>query len=146
MSFVAAIDAAQRRNASLLCVGLDPEPAKFPAHLRGKPDAVFEFCRAIVDANLAALGVLEHISFSISLDDVAEGKPDPEPYLQACTRLHLDPASVIAIEDSRSGALSARRAGLTVIGYTATGGGFDEADHLIADFSQFMDQQQPWWR
>ena len=50
MSFVAAIDAAQRRNASLLCVGLDPEPAKFPAHLRGKPDAVFEFCRAIVDA------------------------------------------------------------------------------------------------
>ena len=50
MSFVATIDAAQRRNASLLCVGLDPEPAKFPAHLTGKPDAVFEFCRAIVDA------------------------------------------------------------------------------------------------
>ena len=109
-------------------------------------DSVPSVIRAIVDANLAALGVLEHISFSISLDDVAEGKPDPEPYLQACTRLHLDPASVIAIEDSRSGALSARRAGLTVIGYTATGGGFDEADHLIADFSQFMDQQQPWWR
>lgn len=102
--------------------------------------------RAIVDANLAALGVLEHISFSISLDDVAAGKPDPEPYLRACDRLRLDPASVIAIEDSRSGALSARRAGLVVIGYTATGGGFDEADHLIADFSQFMDERQPWWR
>ena len=50
MSFVAAIGAAQRRNASLLCVGLDPEPAKFPAHLRGNPDAVFAFCRTIVDA------------------------------------------------------------------------------------------------
>jgi len=102
--------------------------------------------RAIVDANLAALGILEHISFSISLDDVAKGKPDPEPYRRACDRLRLDPASVIAIEDSQSGALSARRAGLIVIGYTATGGDFKDTDHLIADFSQFMDERQPWWR
>lgn len=35
---------------TLLCVGLDPEPAKFPRHLAGAPDAVFAFCRAIVDA------------------------------------------------------------------------------------------------
>ena len=50
MSFVSAIDTATRRNASLLCVGLDPGPAKFPTHLCTRPDAVFEFCRAIVDA------------------------------------------------------------------------------------------------
>ena len=41
---------AWTRNDSLVCVGLDPEPAKFPAHLRDDPDAVFTFCRAIVDA------------------------------------------------------------------------------------------------
>jgi orotidine-5'-phosphate decarboxylase len=35
---------------TLVCVGLDPEPTKFPAHLRDDPDAVFNFCRAIVDA------------------------------------------------------------------------------------------------
>jgi HAD superfamily hydrolase (TIGR01509 family) len=102
--------------------------------------------RAVVDANLAALGVLDHIAFSISLDDVAEGKPSPEPYLLACTRLGLDPAAVAAIEDSRSGALSARRAGLVVIGYTATGGGFDDVDYQIADFSDFMEPHQPWWQ
>jgi len=102
--------------------------------------------RAVVDANLAALGILEHISFSISLDDVAEGKPSPEPYLSACTRLGLEPATVLAIEDSRSGALSARRAGLTVIGYTATGGGFDDVDYLIDDFAGFAEPSQPWWR
>jgi orotidine-5'-phosphate decarboxylase len=50
VSFGAAIDAAQRRNASLLCVGLDPEPSRLPETLRGKAEAVFEFCRAIVDA------------------------------------------------------------------------------------------------
>ena len=42
---------AWTRNNSLVCVGLDPEPAKFPcASTRQHPDAVFEFCRAIVDA------------------------------------------------------------------------------------------------
>ncbi|MGY6518317.1 MAG: orotidine-5'-phosphate decarboxylase [Lysobacteraceae bacterium] len=35
---------------TLVCVGLDPEPAKFPAHLRDQPDAVFAFLSAIVDA------------------------------------------------------------------------------------------------
>jgi len=50
MAFVAAIDAAARRNNSLLCVGLDPEPSRLPETLRGNPDAIFEFCRAIVDA------------------------------------------------------------------------------------------------
>jgi orotidine-5'-phosphate decarboxylase len=34
---------------SLLCVGLDPDPARFPAHLHGDA-AIFDFCRAIVDA------------------------------------------------------------------------------------------------
>jgi orotidine-5'-phosphate decarboxylase len=35
---------------SLVCVGLDPEPAKFPARFADDPDAVFAFCRDIVDA------------------------------------------------------------------------------------------------
>ena len=50
MSFISRLTAASQRAQSLLCVGLDPEPAKFPAHLRADPDAVFAFCRAIVDA------------------------------------------------------------------------------------------------
>jgi orotidine-5'-phosphate decarboxylase len=35
---------------SLLCVGLDPDPKRLPSHLLGHADAVFEFCRDIVDA------------------------------------------------------------------------------------------------
>ena len=50
MHFMQALQDAWRRNDSLVCVGLDPEPAKFPAHLRNVPDAVFAFCSAIVDA------------------------------------------------------------------------------------------------
>ena len=50
MHFMTALDAAWQQRNSLLCVGLDPDPAKFPAHLQGKPDAIFDFCKAVVDA------------------------------------------------------------------------------------------------
>jgi len=50
MHFMQSLHQAWQRNDSLVCVGLDPEPAKFPAHLRDHPDAVFEFCRVVVDA------------------------------------------------------------------------------------------------
>ena len=50
MHFMQSLQQAWARNDSLVCVGLDPEPAKFPAHLGDAPDAVFDFCRAIVDA------------------------------------------------------------------------------------------------
>ena len=41
---------AEQRNRSLLCVGLDPEPAKFPQAWAGDADRIFDFCSAIVDA------------------------------------------------------------------------------------------------
>jgi orotidine-5'-phosphate decarboxylase len=50
MTFVENLKTRWHRSNSLVCVGLDPEPGKFPAHLRTNPDAVFTFCRAIVDA------------------------------------------------------------------------------------------------
>jgi orotidine-5'-phosphate decarboxylase len=53
MSFIQSLDAAWRRTGSLLCVGLDPEPSRLPASLAGRPEAIFEFCRDIVDATAA---------------------------------------------------------------------------------------------
>ncbi|TAL85090.1 MAG: orotidine-5'-phosphate decarboxylase [Rhodanobacter sp.] len=50
MHFMQSLQQAWQRHDSLVCVGLDPEPAKLPAHLRDQPDAVFTFCAAIVDA------------------------------------------------------------------------------------------------
>lgn len=41
---------AQAMNDSYLCVGLDPEPAKFPGFLEGDPARIFDFCSAVVDA------------------------------------------------------------------------------------------------
>ena len=50
MEFMQALRQRWSDADSLVCVGLDPEPAKFPARFGSDPDAVFAFCRAIVDA------------------------------------------------------------------------------------------------
>lgn len=50
MTFIEKLSAAWAANDSLLCVGLDPDSSKLPPHLQGQPDAIFTFCKAIIDA------------------------------------------------------------------------------------------------
>ena len=50
MSFIERLARAQQLNDSMLCVGLDPEPSKFPGAWKGRADAIHDFCAAIVDA------------------------------------------------------------------------------------------------
>ena len=50
MTFLEQLQSAERQNGSLLCVGLDPEPSKFPASLKGDASKIYDFCAQIVDA------------------------------------------------------------------------------------------------
>lgn len=50
MPFCQRLAALQQRHDSLLCVGLDPEPERFPEPWRGQPARIFDFCARIVDA------------------------------------------------------------------------------------------------
>ena len=50
MTFLDLLHSASTRNNSMLCVGLDPEPTRFPAAMQGNPRKIYDFCAAIVDA------------------------------------------------------------------------------------------------
>lgn len=50
MTFLEMLQGAQQRNDSMLCVGLDPEPKRFPGDWRGDATRIGEFCARIVDA------------------------------------------------------------------------------------------------
>jgi orotidine-5'-phosphate decarboxylase len=50
MTFIDMLHDAQQHNGSMLCVGLDPEPARFPAGLKGDSNKIYDFCARIVDA------------------------------------------------------------------------------------------------
>jgi orotidine-5'-phosphate decarboxylase len=53
MSFINALKHRWQSADTLVCVGLDPEPSKFPSTFMHDPDAIFNFCRDIVDATAA---------------------------------------------------------------------------------------------
>ena len=50
MTFTDMLRDATAQNNSLLCVGLDPEPTRFPAGMQGDAHKIYDFCAAIVDA------------------------------------------------------------------------------------------------
>lgn len=98
--------------------------------------AVSNSSRCIVDANLDAVGLGRYLRFTLSLDDVPAGKPNPAPYVMALDRLGLEASRAVAVEDSATGATSAKRAGLHVIGYLHSTDRIEMADkemHSLKD-------------
>jgi HAD superfamily hydrolase (TIGR01509 family) len=83
--------------------------------------------RANVLAIIEALGVAPYFGALTSSEDVTRGKPDPQVYLVAASRLIVAPEHCIVIEDAPAGLEGARRAGMKCIGVTST------HDHLEAD-------------
>lgn len=72
--------------------------------------------RVSATRTLEATGLHPFVAALVTADDVTKGKPDPEPYRTALTRLNADPAKTIAVEDALSGIASAHAAGVKVIG------------------------------
>ncbi|WP_336662623.1 HAD family hydrolase [Leucobacter sp. USHLN154] len=65
----------------------------------------------------------------VGIDDVPSGKPAPDPYLEAARMLRVSPTYCAAVEDSPTGVVSARAAGMHVFGYA---GGLSLASELKA--------------
>ena len=85
-----------------------------------------------VRRSLEIVGFSDSFDVILSAHEVAAPKPAPDPYLEACRRLGVEPGpDVVALEDSPTGVAAARAAGLTVIGVPSLEGiALDEAHHL----------------
>ena len=78
---------------------------------------------AFVRRSLELAGFGGQFDVVLSAHEVAAPKPAPDPYLEACRRLGVEPGpSVVALEDSPTGVAAARAAGLTVIGVPSVDG------------------------
>ncbi|WP_324696500.1 HAD family hydrolase [Novosphingobium aerophilum] len=64
---------------------------------------------------LEKAGLLHYFDVVVTRNDVAQAKPHPEPYLLAASRLGVDPAHCVAIEDSPAGVRSATAAGIATV-------------------------------
>lgn len=73
--------------------------------------------RPEVETVLRAIGCADFFEFWVGGDEVQNKKPAPDAYRLALDRLHINPAMVVAVEDSEVGVQSAVAAGLSVIAY-----------------------------
>jgi beta-phosphoglucomutase-like phosphatase (HAD superfamily) len=75
----------------------------------------------------------------VSLDDVNQKKPHPEPYLFTCRKLNLAPGQCVAIEDSIAGVQSAKAAGcftVALVSFYNKEKNFSAADRIIGQFDE----------
>lgn len=80
-----------------------------------------------IKPTLSRFGIADHFGDHVySTIKLRHGKPHPEVYLKAAKALGVDPAQIVAIEDSADGVAAAVAAGMTAIGLTA-------ASHIQAD-------------
>lgn len=102
--------------------------------------AVTSGSRKSAAARLAAVG-LPVPEVMITADDVARGKPNPEPYRRAAAALGVPAAECVVVEDAPAGVLAARQAGMTVLAVTTTHpvDALGQADQVLADMSEVAD-------
>jgi HAD superfamily hydrolase (TIGR01509 family) len=71
--------------------------------------------RVIIDLVLELAGITDAFTTTVSSDEVAQGKPAPDVYLEAARRARVDPQRCVAVEDSGNGLRAAAAAGKAVI-------------------------------
>jgi beta-phosphoglucomutase-like phosphatase (HAD superfamily) len=78
--------------------------------------------RAEVEKILRSQGLENDFEIRVTMEDVKNQKPDPEPYLKALAAADVSPDAAAALEDSGAGVAAAERAGLTVLAVVPSGG------------------------
>jgi HAD superfamily hydrolase (TIGR01509 family) len=71
--------------------------------------------REIIDLVLELAELDACFDATVSSEEVAQGKPAPDVYLEAARRLRVAPTECAAVEDSTNGLRSAAAAGMTVV-------------------------------
>ena len=67
--------------------------------------------RRSAERNLSLAGIRSRFDTVLTLDDVTRGKPSPDLYLLAASRLSLTPQACVAVEDSNHGVAASHAAG-----------------------------------
>ena len=91
----------------------------------------------VISAALEAIGLDDHFAVVVSSDEVANGKPAPDVYLEAARRLKIKPEACLVVEDSRNGVRAGKAAGMTVVlvpnhSVPPAPGTAEMADHVLA--------------
>jgi HAD superfamily hydrolase (TIGR01509 family) len=90
--------------------------------------------REFLERTLGVAGLLDgRFATIVSAQDIAQPKPAPDIYLEACRRLGAAPGACAALEDSPTGVAAAAAAGMYVVGVPYFAGGELPGSDLLVD-------------
>lgn len=95
--------------------------------------------RVLIGLFIEKLGFRPYFDHVVSSEDVREGKPAPDIFLEVARRYGQPPARFTVVEDSANGVRAAKAAGMRCIGYQASNSGHQDlspADMVTQDFRQ----------
>ena len=87
---------------------------------------------------ISTLGLEAYFSAVASAEDVTEGKPDPQVFLAAASKLGVEPAACVVVEDAPAGTEAARRAGMRCVGVLSSHGEL-RADLVVRTLEELPD-------
>ncbi|MFO0954618.1 MAG: HAD family phosphatase [Isosphaeraceae bacterium] len=130
----------KQRFYAVMDTAVHPTPGLFHLLARlealGLPRAVATSSRReYAEGMISRHGLMPHFSFVLTGEDVSRGKPDPEVYLLAATRLGIEPRRMLVLEDSPAGLAAAKAAGAFAVGVPhehSPGEGLLAADLIVA--------------
>jgi HAD superfamily hydrolase (TIGR01509 family) len=98
--------------------------------------------KEIITVILEKLGLTFYFDEVISGEEVAQGKPAPDIFIEAACRLGAEPEQCLVIEDSQNGVAAAKAAGMQCIGFAYSMFGEQDlsaADRVINDFEELLE-------
>lgn len=95
--------------------------------------------RNFIDVVVSKFNLQDYFNFIVSGEEVHNGKPAPDIYIETAKKLGLPPEKCTVIEDSRNGVLAAKAAGMKCIGFQNVNSGnqdLSKADNIVKSITE----------
>jgi HAD superfamily hydrolase (TIGR01509 family) len=95
--------------------------------------------KLFIEAVVEIIGIKEYFNILLSGEEIENSKPEPDIFLKVAELLNVNPSECLVVEDSKSGTIAAKKAGMKCIGYQNLNSGnqdLSEADIIVNDIRE----------
>jgi HAD superfamily hydrolase (TIGR01509 family) len=95
--------------------------------------------KLFIEAVVEKIGIGQYFNILLSGEEIERSKPEPDIFLKAAWLLNVNPSECLVVEDSKSGTIAAKKAGMKCIGYQNFNSGnqdLSNADFIVNDITE----------
>ncbi len=95
--------------------------------------------KLFIEAAVEKIGLKRYFAIILTGEEVEKSKPEPDIFLKAAEFLKVKPSECLVVEDSKSGTIAAKKAGMMCIGYQNVNSGnqdLSKADYIVTGIKE----------